>query len=123
MSTHPAPEQSAETRRAKRHELNQPIPVRDTLSGDTLGTLANITIEGMLLVSNKPLDANRIYQVELVFPAEISGMSSVCVGIDCLWVNQAQAQEMNWAGCEIIDADPDSIEVIEQLIATYSTDL
>ncbi|NNC55519.1 MAG: hypothetical protein HKO07_07345, partial [Pseudomonadales bacterium] len=61
MSTEPVQDQSAETRRAKRHELSQPIPVKDTLSGDTLGTLANITVEGMLLVSNKPMDANRIY--------------------------------------------------------------
>ncbi|NNC55080.1 MAG: hypothetical protein HKO07_05100 [Pseudomonadales bacterium] len=58
----------------------------------------------------------------MVFPEAIAGKNSVCVGIDCLWVNQAQAQELNWAGCEIIDADPDYIEVIEQLIATYSTD-
>ncbi|MGB5325961.1 MAG: hypothetical protein WBN40_11120 [Pseudomonadales bacterium] len=120
MSTQPATDQAAESRRKKRHELSKPIPVVDTLSGDAIGTLANITVGGMLIVGNKPMDANRIYQIELQFPGEVAEVTSVCVGIDCLWVNQEQG--MAWSGCEIIDADDDAIAIIEQLIIEYSTD-
>lgn len=121
MNTLPADDAAAESRRKKRHELSKPIPVVDTLSGETLGTLANLTIEGMLVLSNKPLDANRIYQVELAFPAAVAGADSVSVGIDCLWAKQGETPELNWAGCEIIDADADTVAIIGQLIDEYST--
>jgi len=120
MSNQPALDNS-ETRRKQRHELRKPIPVIDTLSGESVGALANITVEGMLIICNRPMDANRIYQIALQLPDDIDGHSSVNVGIDCLWVKQGESQELNWAGCEIIDADQDAIDVIESLIRTYST--
>lgn len=122
MSTQPATDTAAESRRKKRHELSKPIPVQDTLSDEIIGTLANITVEGMLIVGNRPMDVNRIYQIELQLPTEINGVSSVCVGIDCMWINGGEDQELSWSGCEIIDADPAAIEVIEQLISEYSKD-
>ena len=121
MSNEPALDNSNETRRKQRHELCKPIPVIDTLSGESVGALANITVEGMLIICNRPMDANRIYQIELQLPESIDGHTSIGVGIDCLWVKQGESQELNWAGCEIIDADQDALDVIESLIRTYST--
>lgn len=122
MSNQPALETSAGSRRKQRHELRKPIPVIDTLSGESVGALANITVEGMLIICNRPMDANRIYQIALNLPESINGHESVGVGIDCLWVKQGESQDLNWAGCEIIDADQDAIDIIEILIRDYSTD-
>ena len=66
------------------------------------------------------MDVNRVYEVELQLPSKIDGQDSIAVTIDCLWVNQGQSQELNWAGCAIIDAGPLATKGIESLIKAYS---
>ncbi|MDA7687173.1 hypothetical protein N9Z31_01580 [Pseudomonadales bacterium] len=109
-----------EPRSIERHELGMPILIIDTLSGENIGSLVNITVNGILAICSQPMDVNRVYEVELQLPSKIDGQDSIAVTIDCLWVNQGQSQELNWAGCAIIDAGPLATKGIESLIKAYS---
>lgn len=108
-------------RRKQRHELKQAIPVIDQQTGKSIGTLVNITLEGVLLLCNQPLDINRIYQVKLELPTPIEGQDGIELAVDCLWTNQGESQDINWAGCQIIDASNPAISAIDLLIRDYST--
>lgn len=109
-----------EPRSIERHELGKPILIIDTLSGESIGSLVNITVNGILAICSQPMDVNRVYEVELQLPSKMDGQDSIAVTIDCLWVKQGQSQELNWAGCAIIDAGPFTTNGIESLIKAYS---
>lgn len=113
---------TAELRTNQRHELNQPIPVIDTMNNENLGALVNINSDGLMIVCSNPLDVNRIYQIKLDLPEAINDSDSIELGIDCLWLKSGEAHGVNWAGCSIIDADEPTSMVIEQLVQRYSTD-
>ena len=109
-----------ETRREKRHVPTQTITAYDTLSNRELGCLANITHDGLMLVSKTAIETNRIYQISLQLPVSILNADSIDIVIDCLWSKPAESQAIYWAGCSIIDADQTASSVIDKLIASYS---
>ena len=107
-------------RKLERHEFLLPVPAVDAASGETLGALVNISIEGLMLMSNQALETNRLYQVTLALPEAISGHSEIELGVDCLWTRDDEQFGHHWSGFQIIDASQDAIKVIEQLIRDYS---
>ncbi len=107
-------------RKLQRHEFLLPIAVIDTLTGDSLGALVNINIEGLMVMGNVAIDGNRLYQVELQLPDTIHGHDKVALGIDCLWSRRDEEYERHWAGFQIIDVSQDALKVIEHLIRDYS---
>ncbi len=113
-----APETSQQ-RAQQRYELTQPIPVYDQLSERSMGALVNITIEGMMLLANEPVETNRIYQLVLQLPEPIAGQAEIEVGVDCLWTRSDELARNHWAGFQIIDASQQAIKSIEVLIREY----
>ena len=108
-----------ETRRKRRYAPTQTIQVIDAFTGNELGSLVNITCEGMMLVSAERIEPNRIYQINLQLPETIKDTNSIDVVIDCLWSKHSGSQEVYWAGCAIIDSDEHANNIIEELIASY----
>lgn len=119
MNQQANPEIGPEARRQKRYSLTQTVQVYDTLTGKELGSLVNITNDGMMLVSAQRIEPNRIYQINLQLPKSIEGSESIDVVIDCLWSKPPSSQEVYWAGCVIIDADEKANAIINALIDTY----
>lgn len=114
------PATATETRREKRHTITQTIIAFDTMTNQELGSLANLTSDGMMLVSKQEIEANRIYQVSLQLPFSIDGTECIDIVVDCLWSKRADSQELFWAGCAIIDADEQAAGAIDTLIESYS---
>lgn len=111
---------ATETRREKRHTITQTIIAYDTMTSQELGSLANLTSDGMMLVSKQEIESNRIYQVSLQLPFSIDGNECIDIVVDCLWSKPADSHELFWAGCAIIDADKQAAAAIDTLIESYS---
>lgn len=109
-----------DSRREKRHVPTQTIMVYNTMTGQELGSLANITSDGLMLVSKADIETNRIYQISLQLPFAIEDSNSIDIVIDCLWSNTSESADLYWAGCAIIDADEAANSAIETLIESYS---
>lgn len=107
-------------RRHQRHAVQKPIPVINLYNNQSLGALVNITIEGLMLMSNELIESNRIYQLKLELPEAINGHESIELGVDCLWSRGEAQYQRYWAGFQIIDASQISIKIIETLIRDYS---
>ncbi len=103
-------------RQHERHELHKPIPVINVLDGQSMGALVNITVEGLMLLSNQPIECDRIYQISLSLPQEIIGHDFIELGVDCLWARGEEQYHRYWAGFQIIDASHTAIKLIENLI-------
>ena len=113
-------ETDQQERRHQRHAVQKPIPAINLYTDQSMGALVNITIEGLMLMSNEPIESNRIYQMKLELPETINGHDSIELGVDCLWSRGEAQYQRYWAGFQIIDASQISIKIIESLIRDYS---
>ena len=110
-------------RKHPRHNLRDAVRVVDIASGQSMGTVANLSLEGLMLVNSEPLHADRIYQLcltiaENVIPDLDGKTHDVQLGVDCLWSSPAQSTTASayWSGCQIIDISEADFELIKKLI-------
>lgn len=112
-------------RKHPRHALRNAVSVVDQATGEPVGTIANLSLEGMMLVNNKPLHTDCIYQLclnipEGLIPGQPGG--EIRLGVDCLWNSPAEsvAASTYWSGCQIIDISEDDFAMIRELIASVA---
>lgn len=108
------------TRRLERKELVQPIAINDTINGGVFGELVNITTEGLMVITDREIETQAIFQLALQLPEPMAGSGMLVLGADCLWCRRAENFYRYWAGFQIIDASDHAIEQIEALINLYS---
>lgn len=107
-------------RKYPRHTLRNAVTVVDQNSGAVLGTVANLSREGIMLVSNRPLASDNIYQLRLQVAKGLLSdeqPTEIDIGVDCLWVSPAgNTASTYWSGCQIIDVSDDALVLIQQVI-------
>ena len=117
----------------QRRELSAPIPVVDAVSGESMGALINITVEGLMLMCNQEVDTQQLYQIRLCLPnntvtnettatiedSDIPSDLEIEMSVDCLWCRAEESQQRHWAGFQIVDATQRSIKLIEKLIRDH----
>lgn len=115
----------ASRRKHPRHTLRNAVKVVELGSGETVGTVANLSLEGIMLVNNKPLHSDCIYQLCLsvadgVIPGYDGG--EIRMGVDCLWNSPAEnvSAATYWSGCQIIDIADSDFELVKRLLATIA---
>jgi hypothetical protein len=107
-------------RKYERIQLNQPITIVDVINGGEFGELVNVTVEGLMAITNKEIPTHSIYQLSLQLPVEIAGSNLVSLGADCLWCRKVENFTRYWAGFHIIDASDQAMAQLEELINHYS---
>lgn len=106
-------------RKLERKELNQAIVVLDTINGGVFGELVNITTEGLMVMTDREIETQAIFQLSLQLPEVIKGADHIVIGADCLWCRRAENFYRYWAGFQIIDASQKALEQIDALIDLY----
>lgn len=114
-------ENSEQNRRSQRRRtLTGVVELFNRMDQQSLGRLVNVTTEGLMLVNSTPLATDMLYQVDLLLPEEVAGVSKVELGMDCLWTSPTTPDaDMYWSGCHIIDISPDMFTVLEALIEQF----
>lgn len=113
MSDHLPPHRRSQRRRTLAGVVN----VYNQADGMLLGRLVNATTEGLMLVNEKPLSTDVLYQVELELPESIGQISRIELGMDSLWTSPSTPDaDMYWTGCHIIDISDDMLSGLKTLI-------
>lgn len=114
-------------RKHPRHSLRDSVRVIDKATGESLGTVANLSLEGLMLVNSSPLHADHIYQLCLTIDGDViphvDGRGhEIHVGVDCLWSSPAQSASASayWSGCQIIDISEADFELVKKLLGAIS---
>ncbi|MFS8137351.1 MAG: PilZ domain-containing protein [Thermomonas sp.] len=95
-----------ESRRMHRRDVAGMIDVIDTMTGETMGHLGNLSVGGMLLLGSVLLTEDALYQCHFVLPD--SGDEAIEVGAHVLWLDRASAPGQSWAGVRFLGVDPDT---------------
>ncbi len=108
------------TRKLERKELSQAITVLDTINGGVFGELVNVTTEGIMVMTDREIETQAIFQLALDLPEPINGANQIIVGADCLWCRRAENFYRYWAGFQIIDASEQALKQLEVVIDLYA---
>ena len=90
------------------------------MTRELIGELANITVEGLMIISDQEMSTNSIFQFCLELPETVHGQAKIELGVDCLWSRSAENLNRYWSGYQIIDASPEALKTIDALIGGYS---
>jgi hypothetical protein len=93
-----APEQ----RRAPRKRPEYNVAVINTITGQPLGHLGNMSSNGMLLIGQHAPRNEAVYQVSLNLPRHDGTMPTIEIGIQEQWHEPAATPGQIWAGYRII---------------------
>ncbi|MBU2885352.1 PilZ domain-containing protein [Gilvimarinus agarilyticus] len=104
-----------EGRKIERQGVSQSIDVYDNIHDVYLGRVVNIHSDGLMMMGDQPFQEDCLYRLDLHLSAPVNGRNSVQLGVDCLWVRNAEDNGKHWAGFSIIDASPQAMEDITSL--------
>ncbi|OOZ36220.1 PilZ domain-containing protein [Solemya velesiana gill symbiont] len=112
-------DQYAEHRATQRKAVQDRIGVIDILSGEEIGHLANISLGGFMLITDRHLDLNALYQFRLTLTSPINGASNVDLGAESLWCQGTTVADTSWVGFHIIDISDENSAIIGELIDSW----
>jgi len=102
-------------RRAKRRKVGN-IDVLDTMTGQVIGKLSNLSETGMLLILGQPLISDSLYQLRFSLADETGTGRTVEVGAHELWSDEAAAPGQVWTGFRFIDVAPEDVAYIREWV-------
>lgn len=97
---------SWELRRAQRRASTDTVVVTDAMTDAPLGTLGNLSATGMLLIANRPLPEDGLFQLRFALEP---GAPPIEVGCQILWIDQAAAPGQYWTGLRFICVAGDDV--------------
>ena len=101
------------SRRSVRKRTGESILVTDAMTGRTLGRVGNLSVDGMMLISTRPIAEGSLYQLQFLLSDGELVQQRIEIGIQCLWSEAARTERTHWAGCRIIDITPSEQQILD----------
>ncbi len=106
-------------RQQVRKAANSILEISDHHTGASLGQVVNITAEGLLLISRKPIATDTVFQMDMHLTDPTSILS---FGAAALWSSPARQEGSYWTGFHIIDISADVHQSIAQMLEGWQVD-
>ncbi len=103
---------NVEYRRAKRRKAAHEILILDTMTEEYVGKIGNLSESGVLMVTNRPLTSDALFQFRFELTTDRDEKLAVEVGAHELWADEAAAPGQVWSGLRFIDISPESLSNI-----------
>lgn len=99
---------SQESRRQPRRAVTGRVEVYDTILEETVGQLGNLSVGGMLLIANRSLPDDALFQFRFALPDGIGTAQPLEVGAHVLWQGKAGAPGQSWIGMRFLGLSPEA---------------
>jgi hypothetical protein len=109
----------ADKRKLKRRQLIYYLQVLDRGTGQLVGRLADITTEGLMLISPEPIEEKKVFEVKMVLPTEIQGDKAVTFDAESIWCQQDVNPDLYVTGFRFLKVAQKDIRIIEDLTFDY----
>ncbi|MFT4178142.1 MAG: PilZ domain-containing protein [Thermomonas sp.] len=97
-----------EARRQPRRAVPGMVDVFDTITEQTVGYLGNLSVGGMLLIANRALVDDALYQFRFILPDEVGAAQPLETGAHVLWQDAAGAPGQHWIGLRFLGLSADA---------------
>lgn len=102
-----------EHRRAPRRRVAEIIEVTNMMTGDIAGRVGNLSIDGMMLVTERAGREDALYQFAFRLPDERGRLQQVEIGMHEQWTESASAPGQHWVGLRFIDISPEDQALVQ----------
>ncbi|HET7562371.1 MAG TPA: PilZ domain-containing protein [Rhodanobacteraceae bacterium] len=100
-----------ERRTAPRIPVPAPIAVTDSITGEIIGRMGNLSRNGMMLICQQPLRDGALYQVRF----RLDGSSEeIETGLHTMWTEQASTGGQQWSGMRIISISAPDADLLDK---------
>jgi hypothetical protein len=103
-----------EKRRLPRKRPEAALHVTDTMTGEVIGHIGNLSQEGMLLLAQRPIADDALYQLSFHLPDVHGRLQPIEVGVHEQWSAAGTMRGQNWVGFRFIDLNPDDQGVLHE---------
>lgn len=107
-----------EKRRLERHKISNSLEVYDLDTGNHLGRVVDLHLEGLMLLSNDPIELFRRYALQINLPMILGGMSEFFLDAESLWHRESIAGGQHWTGLHFVRLPDEARQCIERMIAS-----
>ena len=101
-----------EKRRLPRKRPDVALNVTDAMTGEVVGHLGNLSLEGMLLLAQRPIADDALYQFSFHLPDSHGRLHPIEVGVHEQWSAPGTMRGQSWVGFRFIDVAPDDAGVL-----------
>lgn len=109
-----------ERRNLRRRHLRYYLHVHDRGTGEFVGRLADITVGGVMLVTEDELIIGNRYELRIDFRNVLVGKRHLLLSARCVWCEKDTINPAYFAsGFELDDLSAEDSEVIKALIVEY----
>ncbi len=105
-----------ERRKLPRRHLYYYSRVFDEDTREMAGRLVDITHEGMMMVSEKPISSDNEYKFKLILPEAIEGKRNLVIEAKSKWSKQASIENQYDNGFAFVNINDKSARIIDRLI-------
>lgn len=116
MTDNQPEDQDAHRRNYPRKHTDQFLMVFDRSDGHNIGRLVDISLGGLQLRSNAPVQLGKQYQFSMVLPSEIGTRNTISFDAVCLRSIQAENSDHFYSGFRLDDIDPTYVDILRSLI-------
>ena len=111
---------TTENRTGERCRLVFYLRLFDQKSSDIIGHLIDISTAGLMLVSTRPIEKDKIFEVRLILPKEVAGRTELQLKIRCVWCRPDPIPDFHIAGFQFVEIDLEQKKLIDALLEEFS---
>jgi hypothetical protein len=108
-----------ENRRLKRKHLIYYLRIFYAQNRELVGHLVDITTEGIMVISEEPIEKDTIYEFVMDLPEEIAGKKEMHFKAKCVWANNAANPDFYDSGYILEDATEENQLIIKTLVQIF----
>ena len=105
-----------ENRRSRRKRAPGNIEVTNSLTGEVVGSVGNLSVDGMLLISNRSVPEDALFQLAFVLTCTGGRPRRIEIGVHEQWTEACSYPGQYWAGFRIIDIGPDDYRALSDWV-------
>jgi hypothetical protein len=110
----------AERRKFRRRKTGVFFGIFERNTDKYFGRLVDITIQGVLLISERPIETDVVYQFRMDLPEEVCGVTSIIFDAESRWTQKSKEDGLYDTGFQFIRITPEDIEVIEYILDNFT---
>ena len=108
-----------ERRKQPRKKLDPLLEVFDINEECQLGKAVDISQGGIMLLSERPVPVNKVWQLSLDLPSQTNEHHTVFFGAESLWCQVSEKSNQYWAGFQVIDISHEDSATINDFVSGY----
>lgn len=106
-------------RRANRHQLLFNARVYDADSGRLIGHLSNLSTDGVMVITERPLPMGRTHRMRIPLPVAFEGRNELEIEAAVAWTQPAMHPTYHRNGLRALSLGQDQRRVLTRLVEDY----